>query len=174
MDSNCVNNYLGHALRAKCWHSLHIHACQKRQTRRTWKSLCAQLIQRLHKDLLHRSQGWKKRFKRSWLAQKCAYVAATRLSGIILHVAGQNLRARETPQGRPGRLKVWLQPPLLPAWWWTGKRNQHGSYLITVEIIVVLFGLVWGRFLFICLFFWWRDEERGYDEDGLINRAQEF
>lgn len=29
MDSNCVNNYLGHAPQAKCWHSLHIPAARK-------------------------------------------------------------------------------------------------------------------------------------------------
>lgn len=64
MDSNCVNNYLGHVLRAKCWHSLHTQACQKRQAGKTWTSHCAQLIQRLHKDPAPQVSGMKSRFRR--------------------------------------------------------------------------------------------------------------
>lgn len=106
MDSNRVNNYLGHVLRAKCWHSLHVQACQKRQTGETWKSHCAQLIWRLHKDSVPQVSGMKKRgLEGSCSAWKCVQVVAATLAGLILHFAGINLVAKENPprKGTGGR-----------------------------------------------------------------------
>lgn len=153
MDSNCVNNYLGHALRAKCWHSLHIHACQKRQTRRTWKSLCAQLIQRLHKDLLHRSQGWKKRFRRSWLARKCAYVAATRLSGII-SACGRTKSPHQRNPTRKARKTKGVAATTSVTSLGVDREEKSAWFLFDHSGNNCCF--VWlgfGKILFICLFF---------------------
>lgn len=100
MDSNCVNNCLGHALRAKCWHSFRARACQKRQAGKTWESHCAQLIPGCTEARLLGPQGWKEDLEGSWLAWKCTYVVAATLLGVVLHLARNKSHCQRQPAGK--------------------------------------------------------------------------
>lgn len=129
MDSNCVNNYLGHALRAKCWHGLHIHVCQKRQTGKTWKSHCAQLIRRLQKDPTPQVPGMKKRFRRVMVGPERYIRCCTTLLGTILHWARDKSCCQREPTGKgrwEGRCNSYH---LCSSWWRRGrvKSGQKGS-----------------------------------------------
>lgn len=116
MDSNCVNNYLGHALWAKRWHGLHIHVCQKRQTGETCRSHRAQLIRGLHKDPAPQVSGMRKRFRRV-MAGTETYIS--RCSNTSRHHSACGKESitlpKRTHRGRQVRLKVWLLPPMLSA-----------------------------------------------------------
>lgn len=138
MDSNCVNNYLGHALWAKRWHGLHIHVCQKRQTGETCRSHRAQLIRGLYKDPAPQVSGMRKRFRRVIMAGTETYIS--RCSNTSRHHSACGKESitlpKRTHRGGQVRLKVWLLPPTLSAGGEEGGNQDRKClcfYWITVE-----------------------------------------
>lgn len=140
MDSNCVNNYLGHALRAKRWHGLHIHVCQKRQTGETCRSHCAQLMRRLRKDPAPQVLDMRKRFRRVMVSTE-TYIS--RCSNTLRHHSAWNKESislpKRTHREAQGKLTLGLLPSTLSAGGREEGRNQDRKclsfYLITVEAI---------------------------------------
>lgn len=140
MDSNCVNNYLGHALRAKRWHGLHIHVCQKRQTGETCRSHSAQLMRRLHKAPAPQVLGMRKRFGRVMVGTE-TYIS--RCSDTLRHHSAWSKESISLPKRahREAQVKVrlWLLPSTLSAGGGEEGRNQDRKclsfYLITVDAI---------------------------------------
>lgn len=140
MDSNCVNNYLGHALRAKRWHGLHIHVCQKRQAGETRRGHCAQLMRRLRKDPAPQVLGTRKRFRRVMGGPE-TYIS--RCSHTLRHHSARSKESISLPKRTPWeawvKVKLCLLPSTLSAGGGEEGRNQDRKclrfYLITVDAI---------------------------------------
>lgn len=152
MDSNCVNNYLGHALRAKCWHSSHIRGCQKRQAGKAWKSHGTQLIRSPHQapapQVLERQKG----LEGSRLAWKCTEVVVAILVGIIQHLARAEWRtppASQKPQKRAGETKGGAPVPTFIESLGRGQVHTESFYQLTLG----------GESLSLVL--WWRVRKEG-------------
>lgn len=131
MDSNCVNNYLGHALRAKRWHGLHIHVCQKRQAGETRRGHCAQLMRRLRKDPAPQVLGTRKRFRRVMGGPE-TYIS--RCSHTLRHHSARSKESISLPKRTPweARVKLKLKPPTIHVISWRRRgREKSGQKVST-------------------------------------------